>query len=290
MNAPLKIGMASALALATASTAFAQQPQYQPYQYDRDTQYQQSAPQYRQTEPSRDAQEQYQNDRRDYEARRNAYDARRDNYESRRQDYEVSRADFEAARRDYERRRAAWERARADYDARYGYGAYIRVYGPAPIWDEARYGPYVAYSAPSATYYGRASTYNGPVTCRNDHSAATAGGILGALAGAALGSNIAAGGHRTDGAILGGVVGAGIGASVGNAHDKYRCDNRGPYFTYNDTIAYREDPRWRSGRYNYSYYSRMRCRLAPAPVDSYGEDIRYVRVCPDRDGRYRITG
>src|SRR4051794_16249775 len=83
MYAPLKIGLASALALATASTAFGQQPQYQPYQYDRDTQYQQNAPQYRQTEPSRDAQEQYQNDRRDYEANRNAYDTRRDAYDAR---------------------------------------------------------------------------------------------------------------------------------------------------------------------------------------------------------------
>ncbi len=30
--------------------------------------------------------------------------------------------------------------------------------------------------------------------------------------------------------------------------------------------------------------------LAAQPVDSYGQDYRYVRVCPDREGRYRITG
>jgi hypothetical protein len=290
MNTAFKFGLASALALATASSAFAQQPQYQPNQYDRDTQYSQPAPQYQPTAPSRDAQDQYQNDRRDYESRRDAYDARKNAYDARRNDYEVSRADFQAARADYERRHAAWERARANYDARYGYGAYIRVYGPAPIWDEGRYGPYVAYAAPSATYYGRQSTYNGPVTCRNDHSARTAGTILGAIAGAALGSNVAASGHRTGGAVLGGVVGAGIGNAVGNAHDRYRCDNRGPYYGYGDTIAYREDRSFRSGRYDSGYYARMRCRLAPAPVDAYGEDIRYVRVCPDADGRYRITG
>src|SRR5947208_2136544 len=110
MNAPLRIGMASVLALATASPVLAQQPQYQPYEY-----------------------------------RKDAYDVRRDNYE-------VSRADYQAARADYERRRAMWERQRADYDARHGYGAYIRVYGPAPIWDTARWG---AYDAPSAGYYGR---------------------------------------------------------------------------------------------------------------------------------------
>lgn len=287
MNAPFKIGMASALALATASSAFAQVPQYQP-QYDRDAQYQQAAPQYQQTAPSRDAQEQYQNDRREYESRKDAYDARKESYDARRGAYEVSRADYQAARAEYDRRHASWERARADYDRRYGYGAYTRIYGPAPAWDDARYGPY---GAPDATYYGRPSSYNAPVvTCRNDHSAATAGGILGALAGAALGSNIAAGGHRGDGAILGGVVGAGIGASVGNAHDKYACDSRGPYYSYNNTIAYREDPNWRSGQYNSAYYSRMRCRLAPAPVDNHGEDVRYVRVCPDSNGRYRITG
>jgi hypothetical protein len=280
MNTAFKFGLASALALATASSAFAQQPQYPPNQYDRDTQYSQPAPQYQPTAPSRDAQEQYRNDRAGYEARKDAYEARRN-------DYEVSRADYQAARAEYDRRHAAWERARANYDARYGYGAYIRIYGPAPIWDEARYG---RYDAPAAGYYGRPTTYNGPVTCRNDHSSATAGGILGALAGAALGSNIAAGGHRTDGAILGGVVGAGIGASVGNAHDKYRCDNRGPYYSYSDTIAYREDPRWRSGRYDYGYYNRMRCRLVAAPIDGDGRDYRYVRVCPDADGRYRITG
>ena len=102
----------------------------------------------------------------------------------------MSRADFQAARADYDRRRGDWERARADYDARYGYGAYIRVYGPAPSWDTARWGPY---DAPAVTYYGRpAAAYAPVVTCRNDHSSATAGAVLGALAGAALGSNLAA--------------------------------------------------------------------------------------------------
>jgi hypothetical protein len=301
MHAPLKIGMVSALALATVSPAMAQyqtSPQYPAQQYDRDSQAYQSGSQYqsqddrdsrayqsgspyRPTDQYQNQQQQYQHERQDYDARRQAYDARRDNYE-------VSRADYQAARADYERRKARWERARARYDARYGYGAYVRVYGPAPVWDEERW---ARFESPAAGYYGRpAAAYAGPVTCRNDHSGATAGGILGALAGAALGSNIAAHGVRTEGAVLGGVVGAGIGAAVGNAHDKYRCDERGPYFSYNDTIAYREDPSFRSGRYDYAYYSRMRCRLAPAPVDSYGRDYRYVRVCPDADGRYRITG
>ena len=50
---------------------------------------------------------------------------------------------------------------------------------------------------------------------------------------------------RTEGAVLGGVVGAGIGGAVGNANDKYRCDSRGPYYSYGDTIAYREAPDYR---------------------------------------------
>jgi hypothetical protein len=284
--------MASVLALATAAPAMAQYqpaPQYPAQQYQRDPQYQQSAPQYQPTGPSDQAQQQYQQDRQDYEARKDAYDARKEAYDARRDNYEVSRADYRAARAQYERRRAVWERARANYDARYGYGAYIRVYGPAPVWDTARWGPY---DAPDATYYGRPTAYVAPpvVTCRNDHSAATAGGILGALAGAALGSNIAARHHRGDGAVLGGVVGLGVGAAVGAAHDRYRCDTRGPYYSYNDTIAYRESPDFRSGRYDYAYYDRMHCRLAPAPVDPDGRDYRYVRVCPDADGRYRITG
>ena len=274
MNTPLKIGMASALALATASPAFAQ------YEYQRESQYQ-AAPQYRPTPQYQQDQQQYQQDRDAYEARKDAYEARRDNYD-------VSRADYQAARADYERRRARWERARADYDARYGYGSYIRVYGPAPAWDSARWARYEP--APSAGYYGRDTAYVAPVRCRNDHSSATAGAILGALAGAALGSNVAGHGVRTEGAVLGGVVGAGIGGAVGNANDRYRCDTRGPYYSYNDTIAYREAPDYRSGRYDYAYYSRMRCRLAPAPIDGDGRDYRYVRVCPDRDGRYRITG
>ena len=288
MNATLRIGMASVLALATASPVLAQS--YQGYDYQRDAQYTQPAPQYQQTQPSYDAQQQYQQDRRDYEARKQAYDARKDAYDARRDNYEASRAEYQSARSTYERRHAEWERARADYDARYGYGAYVRVYGPAPAWDTARWG---AYDAPAADYYGRPTSYVTPpvVTCRNDHSAATAGGILGALAGAALGSNVAARGHRGDGAVLGGVVGLGIGASVGNAHDRYNrynCDDRGPYYSYNDTIAYRESRDARSDRY--ADYGRMRCRLAAAPIDRYGRDYRYVRVCPDADGRYRITG
>jgi hypothetical protein len=295
MNKSVNLGMASLLVLAAAAPALAQAPQYPAQSYERDPQYAQPAPTYQpsyQPNPAYEQQQQqYQQDRSDYEARKDAYDARREAYDARRENYEVSRADYQAARGAYERRHAAWERARADYDARYGYGAYIRVYGPAPVWDVARWGPYDA-PPPAAAYYGRPSAYvaPAPVVCRNDHSAATAGTILGAIAGAALGSNLSAPGRHTENAVLGGVIGGGIGHAVGSSSDRYRCDTRGPYYSFNDTVAYREDPGFRSGRYDYAYYSRMRCRLVAAPVDSYGRDYRYVRVCPDADGRYRITG
>jgi hypothetical protein len=214
--------------------------------------------------------EQYRRDLNQYQADRAAYDVRSD--------------DYRAARAQYDRRRADWERARADYDARYGYGAYLRAYGPAPAWDDAYWAPY----APSANSYGRNSAYTAPAPVRCNNNSTVAGGIIGALAGAALGSNVAARNARTEGAVLGAVVGGGLGAAVGNANDKYKCDNRGPYFSYNDTIPYRESSSYRTPRY--SYYTRQRCRLAPAPVDSYGQDYRYVRVCPDNEGRYRITG
>jgi hypothetical protein len=254
MNAPLKIALASALALATAAPAMAQS--YQPT-------------------------EQYQRDVDRYESDRSAYDA--------------NRGDYQAARRDYERRRADWERARADYDARYGYGAYARVYGPQPVWDDDHWSdarPPVArdYGRDDARDYGRDSAYTANVGCRPNNNGAVTAGIIGALAGAALGSNVAAHGHRSDGAVLGGVVGAGVGAAVGHANDRYKCDNRGPYYSYDDTVPYRESSSYRSGRYDYRYYADRRCRLVSAPVDPDGRDYRYVRVCPDEDGRYRITG
>jgi hypothetical protein len=270
MNIPLKFAMASTLALATAAPAMAQY-QERPSQYQPTPQYQQD-------------QQRYQDQREEYQRQRDAYDARRSDYDQHRQGYQ-------AARVEYERRLAAYNRARYDYDRRYGRGAYVRVYGPAPAWSDSNYAYYLtpapAYVAPAAPYYGANTVYTAP-SVRCEHSSTVPAGAIGALAGAILGSNIAAHGRKTEGAVLGGVVGAGIGAAVGNAHDRYKCDQRGPYFTYNETIPYREGRDFRTRRY--SEYQRMGCRLATAPVDSYGRDYRYVRVCPDPDGRYRIVG
>ncbi len=241
----MKMGLASALALATAAPAYAQT--------------------YRPTP--------------EYQRAQSQYDAQRAQYQDSREAYRDARADYSAQRRDYERQLAQWERARAQYDARYGTGSYERR-NARPAWNDSWGSP------PYAGYYGSNASTN--FRC-NNNSTVTAG-VLGALVGGVLGSNVAARNVRTEGAVLGALVGGGLGASVGNANDRYKCDNRGPYFTYNDTVPYRESRSYRYGSYDANYYAQQRCRLAPAPVDARGSDYRYVRVCPDAQGRYRVTG
>jgi len=259
MKTVITTAVASALALATAAPVVAQG-----YDNRYDNGY---GSQYRPTDAYQQQQRDYQNQRAQYEAQRDAYQNRT--------------ADYRAARADYERRMADWEAARADYDARYGYGAYSRRYGAAPVWDDSRWSS----RAPYADAYGRNSAYTSPIRCNN--SSAVTGGLLGAIAGGVLGSNVAGRGDRTEGTVLGAVVGGGLGAAVGHANDKYKCDRRGAYYSYNDTVPYRvSDNVYRDERAG--YYRRMGCRLAPAPVSD--SDYRYVRVCPDSTGRYRITG
>ena len=176
-------------------------------------------------------------------------------------------------------------------------GAYARRYA-RPVWDEAYWtnrpyaaapAPYAApYSAPYASAYGANTAYAANVRC--DNNSTIAAGAIGAILGGVLGSNVAARNARTEGAVLGAVVGGAVGAGVGRANDRYKCDQRGPYLTYNETMPYREGRSYRYGQYDSRYYARQRCRLAPAPVDSYGTDYRYVRVCPDDTGRYRFVG
>lgn len=255
MKSMMKIGAVSALALSTAAPAFAQ--------------YYQPTPE-------------YQRQQQEYQAERDRYEARRDSYDNNRARYERTSADYRAARADYERRLADWDRARIRYDARYGYGAYARRYA-RPVWDEA----YWSARAPSAGYY---SSNASATTVRCNNNSTIAAGAIGAIVGGVLGSNVAARNAKTEGTVLGAVLGGALGASVGKANDKYKCDSRGPYFTYNETIPYRESSRYRYGSYDSAYYTRQRCRLVAAPADSYASDYRYVRVCPDADNRYRIVG
>ncbi len=88
-------------------------------------------------------------------------------------------------------------------------------------------------AAQSTTYYGSRSYDYDP--CRRDTvGRTTAGGILGALAGAAIGSNVAGHGVRKEGAVLGALAGAAVGAGIGNSSaacrpapsQAYNTDNR----------------------------------------------------------------
>lgn len=213
----------------------------------------------------------------EYWARQRMYERQNDSYQDRRSDYDDQR-------RAYDARREQFLRDRAAYDARFGFGAYERRYG-AWRWEPYPYAAgYYGYDV-SATEPYRAYR-DSPCERRRDGSTA-AGLIIGALAGAAIGSNVAATDVQTEGAVLGAVVGGALGASIGRS--AARCDSRGYYFTRAQTIPYRE-ARWERDRYGYTYYNRRGCRLAPAPAEYAGRvEYRYVRVCPDRMGRYRIT-
>ena len=314
----LKIALATTVALATAVPAFAQP--YQPTdQYRRDLNNYQA-----QRDDYQSQQTDYAARRAEYDRARAAYQARRDRYESDRARYDArygygayarnygaapawddsawrdmtvsassnysDSAAYDTARRDYDRRAREYERRRARYDSYHGYGAYARAYGPAPAWDGSTY---------DVNTYGRDTSYAAPVLAnpcyQSTRKDTVAGAGIGALVGAALGSNVAAHGRRTEGTVLGALVGAGVGGAVGNAHAKAanaKCDQQGLYFSYNDTYPYREadfDRMARSGDYDYSYYARKGCRLAPAPANETGDELRYVRVCPDSDGHYRVT-
>lgn len=232
----------------------------------------------------------------EYRAQQRDYRRQQDAYQDRREDYD-------AQRRAYESRRQRYLRDRAAYDRRYGYGAYERRYG-AWRWDPgpyARSGPYDNRYPYDADAYGRDVSARVAIDryrdspCERRRSGNTAAGlIIGALAGAAIGSNVAATDVQTEGAVLGAIVGGGIGAGIGR--DTARCDDRGYWYSRDETIPYREGRWYRdrarySGRYGYNAYARRGCRLAVAPAEYAGEvEYRYVRVCPDSRGRYRITG
>jgi hypothetical protein len=248
-----------------------------------------------------------------YQAQQQTYEQQQRQYQNAQSDYQNRTSDYEAKREAYRQARARFERERADYDARYGEGSYARYFHEHREDYDARYGR-GAWERDFGEQRDRADRRDGDYRDRdyrdgdnranadyyrnyrdsaceqrsNDH--AVAGGVIGALAGAALGSNVASGGGRTGGAIIGAVLGGAVGANVGRS--TARCDQGGYYFSYDQTYPYREGD-WehgRSGRYDNDYYSRRGCRLAVAPAHAGdGDEYRYVRVCPDERGHYRIT-
>lgn len=244
-------------------------------------QYRDSAAYYSEQAEFERARANYERARYDYDRRygEGAYDRRNPREADRFRVSGVSYASgsgYDAGRAQWERDRDRYYSARDDYDRRYGPGAYDRRH-PG---EGARFAaPYAggAYSIDTN------ASVNYPNDCRQDAKRnATVGGVIGALAGAALGSNVAARNARPEGTVLGALVGAGVGAAVGNASAK--CDTRGAYYSYDQTQPYR----YSDGRYA---AAGERCRLAPAPTEYNGRvETRYVRVCPDADGRYRVDG
>lgn len=237
---------------------------------------------------------------REYRQSVDEYNANQRAYEERRRDYEEGRRDWENERAGYEQQRRDWLRAQADYDRRYGRGAYERKYGVFAYredWADNYYydNRYRGYR-PVGPAYRDDDYYRGyrdsPCERRSSGNRA-AGTIIGAIAGAAIGSNLDDDGNRAEGTVLGAIVGGAIGNNIAGSSRAARCDNVGYYYTYDQTYPYRERGGYRgyrSGQYDYGYYSRRRCRLAVAPTYYRGRtEYRYVRVCPDSRGRYRIT-
>ena len=243
------------------------------------------AAEYRQSAAYYAEQAQFERDRANYERARYNYDRRYgEGAYDRRNPRQAERfrtsgygyaSGYDASRQQWERDRDRYYAARDEYDRRHGYGAY----------DRRHPGEANRYLAPYAGAVGvdTSANVNYGDNCRQDAKRnATVGGVIGALAGAALGSNVAARNAKTEGSVLGALVGAGVGAAVGNASAK--CDTRGNYWTYDQTQPYR----YSDGRYA---AAGERCRLAPAQTDYNGRvETRYIRVCPDADGRYRVEG
>jgi hypothetical protein len=185
-----------------------------------------------------------------------------------------------------------------------------------------------AAAAASAQQYGPGYSNYDPCQ-REANGRGVTGALVGGAGGAVIGSQLAASGHRTDGSLLGGIVGAIAGATIGHKTAActdgppppaaYR--DAPPPPPPGPSAYYQPEPRpygdadygppppppppryaeretvWAYGRHGV----RLRvmedrvgsdgCTVAESPVympDGH-VDHRYVRVCPDDSGRYRVV-
>lgn len=151
--------------------------------------------------------------------------------------------------------------------------------------------------------------------CQQSKNNRTAGGAaIGAVAGAVLGSQAAARGHRSDGSVLGAVVGGLAGAMIGRqsarcedvdqtAYDPYTGEAHNQY-GQNDPYAdrdyrddgdlyggpYGDDRGYRDGRANDRRYGRNDdCRMGEIITrDRRGRERREEAwMCRDSSGRWR---
>jgi opacity protein-like surface antigen len=181
-------------------------------------------------------------------------------------------------------------------------------------------------AAASAQPYGGPGYSNYDPCRREANGRGVTGAIVGGGAGAVIGSQMAASGHRSDGSLLGGVLGAIAGAAIG--HSSAACANAPPPpppsadaappppppppAAYGDyppppsSAAYDGPPPpryaereavWVYGRHGVRYrvvdenFDRDGCTLAESPVylPDGRIDRRFVRVCPDYRGRYHVV-
>lgn len=172
----------------------------------------------------------------------------------------------------------------------------------------------VATTAAAQTYpaYSGGDSYYDP--CRRDtNNRGLVGALIGGAGGATIGSQFAANGHRRDGSLLGGLLGAFAGASIGR--NTTACQPSGyvpeqppaPQSSYApEPVPYAYDDRAQryDNRYDGDGYRGRRdrfriaarpdadgCTLAESPIlmpDGHTQ-MRFVRVCMDRNGRYQVV-
>lgn len=175
-----------------------------------------------------------------------------------------------------------------------------------------------SYGYPAQHGYGYASGYETSQPyydqcVRDRRQRQVAGGVVGAIVGLAAGRGVASRGVRSEGGALGAVLGAAVGAGVGGSTaacepgyaqpygqsypadygPDYGYDNRyddrygrqSGYDDYDRGYGYAEPVR------DYRYQNTDQCRLVESNIrlpDGRVEN-RYVRACPDGDGRYRVV-
>ena len=163
---------------------------------------------------------------------------------------------------------------------------------------------FAAAQSASGGYYDSRGYYYDP--CRRDTTQReTTGGLIGALAGAAVGSNVAGHHVRTEGAVLGGLLGAGAGVAIGKGTAACQPGQSGyapppPQAYYGDHPEDRaryderdEDRYARPDRYPVAQYRTGNggCTLAESQIFMPDGEVqkRFVRVCPDSRGHYQVV-
>lgn len=169
--------------------------------------------------------------------------------------------------------------------------------------------------------YDRQGYYYDPCQ-RSTTQRGTGGGLAGAAIGAGIGGGVAARGAKTEGAVLGGLLGAVIGSSIGKNSAACRSGQAPPppppsaYNGSYDDQAYRSAPppesyeNVRRDAQRDSYYERSYerhdgyrvdnrtgqadvngCTLAESPINMPDGRVqkRFVRVCPDANGKYQVV-